>query len=90
MTDLRRPESTAGTADTSTAVLVKQLTEQVSRLVRDELKLATAEMTRKGARAGKGAGLFGGSGILALYGIACLIAAAVAGLSLAWKEKAHR
>jgi hypothetical protein len=57
----------------------------VSRLVRDELRLAAAEMTRKGARAGRGAGLFGGSGLLALYGMACLIGAAVAGLSLVWR-----
>ena len=41
-----------------------------------------AEMTRKGARAGRGAGLLGGSGILALYGIGCLLIAAVAGLAL--------
>ncbi len=40
-------------------------------------------MAHKGARAGRGAGLFGGSGILALYGLACLIGAAVAGLAVA-------
>jgi peptidoglycan/LPS O-acetylase OafA/YrhL len=49
------------------------------------MRLAAAEMARKGARAGKGAGLFGGSGVLALYGLACLIAAAVAGLSVVLK-----
>jgi MFS family permease len=82
MADLGRPESPAKAPDASAGELVRQLTEQVSRLVRDELKLAAAEMAQKGARAGRGAGLFGGSGILALYGLACLIGAAVAGLAL--------
>jgi hypothetical protein len=62
--------------------LLKQLTEQVSTLVRDEIKLAQLEMVRKGKKAGVGAGLLGGSGLVALYGLACLIAAGVAGLSL--------
>jgi membrane protein len=74
--------TSSGGPDAPTAELVKQLTEQTSRLVRDELRLAGAEMARKGARAGRGAGLFGGSGILALYGIGCLLAAAVAGLAV--------
>jgi Flp pilus assembly protein TadB len=62
--------------------LLKQLTEQVSVLVRDEIKLAQLELARKGKKAGRGAGLLGGSGLVALYGLACLIAAGVAGLSL--------
>jgi hypothetical protein len=65
----------------STGDLVKQMSEQVSTLVRDELKLAQLEMTRKGKQAGIGVGMFGGSGILALYGLACLIACAVIGIS---------
>jgi peptidoglycan/LPS O-acetylase OafA/YrhL len=72
-------------SEASAGELVKQLTEQVSQLVRDEMRLAAAETARKGARAGRGAGLFGGSGVLALYGLACLIAAAVAGLSVVLK-----
>jgi putative superfamily III holin-X len=65
----------------STAELVKSLTEQLSRLVRDELKLAEYEMTGKAKRLGRGAGMFGGSGLIALYGIGCLLgAAAVAAL----------
>ena len=68
------PESSAGE-------LVKQLTEQVATLVRDELKLAQVEVTRKGRQAGLGAGLLGGGGLIALYGAGCLIACAVIGLS---------
>jgi VIT1/CCC1 family predicted Fe2+/Mn2+ transporter len=61
--------------------LVKQLSEQVSVLVRDELKLAGLEMTRKGKQAGAGAGLLGGAGLAALYGAACLLACAVIAIS---------
>ena len=65
----------------STGELVKRLSEQVSVLVRDELKLAQLEMTRKGKQAGIGAGMFGASGLVALYGVACLLACAILGLS---------
>jgi len=68
--------------DKPAADLVKDLSEQVSRLVRDELQLAKVEMTSKGKRAGAGAGMLGGSGILALHGIGCLLAAAVIGLAI--------
>ena len=61
--------------------LVKQLSEQVSALVRDELKLAQLEMTRKGKQAGSGAGLLGGGALVALYGIGCLIACVILALS---------
>jgi Flp pilus assembly protein TadB len=69
------------TAERSTGDLVKLVTEQASVLVRDELKLAQLEMTRKGKQAGLGIGMFGGSAVIALYGVACLIACAVIGLS---------
>ena len=67
--------------DRSTGELVKQLSEQVSALIRDELKLAQVEMTRKSKQAGLGIGLFGGSGLVALYGVGCLIACAVIAIS---------
>jgi uncharacterized membrane protein YqjE len=71
----------------STGELVKQLSEQITTLVREELKLAQLEVTRKGKLAGLGAGLMGGAGLIALYGIACLIACvviAIAGVVSAW------
>jgi hypothetical protein len=70
----------AAVQEHSAGELVKQLTEQVSTLVRDELKLAQVEMTRKGKQAGLGAGLLGGGGLIALYGAGCLIACAIIGL----------
>ena len=63
------------------AELVQNLSEQMSRLIRDELRLAQVELTQKGKRAGMGAGLFGGAGLVALYGVAALLAAVVMGLA---------
>jgi uncharacterized membrane protein YqjE len=65
----------------SAGELVKRLSEQVSVLVRDELKLAQLEMSRKGKQAGVGAGMLGGSGLVAFYGVGCLLASAIIGLS---------
>jgi uncharacterized membrane protein YqjE len=62
--------------------LARQLPEQISRLVREELRLAQLEMTQKGKRAGIGAGLLGGGGVIALYGVAALLAAAILALAL--------
>ena len=61
--------------------LVTQLAEQVSRLVREELRRAQVEMAQKGKRAGLGVGMFGGGGVVALYGIAALLAAIVLALA---------
>lgn len=57
--------------------LVQELSRQTATLVRQELQLAQLEMKEKGKRAGVGAGLFGGAGGLAFYGLGALIAAGV-------------
>jgi Putative Actinobacterial Holin-X, holin superfamily III len=72
-----------GPREASAADLVKQLTEQTSRLVRHEVELAKAELSIKGKRAGIGAGMFGGAGVLGLYAGGALVAAAIAALALA-------
>jgi uncharacterized membrane protein YqjE len=61
-------------AEQSTAELVQRASEQVSRLVRDEIALAKAELAEKGKHAGIGIGLFGTSGVFALYGVGAAIA----------------
>lgn len=61
--------------------LVQALSEQTATLVRKELQLAQIELTEKGKRAGIGAGLFGGAGVIALYAVGVFIAAAVMGLA---------
>jgi MFS family permease len=70
-------------AEPSLAELIKQLSEQSSRLARQEVELAKAEMAVKGKRAGIGAGMFGGAGALGFYGLGALVAAAVLGLATA-------
>jgi membrane protein len=61
--------------------LVQDLSRQTSTLIRQEMRLAQAELAEKGRHAGKGAGMFGGAGIVALYGVGALIAAAILGLA---------
>jgi hypothetical protein len=80
MTDVTRGAST-GASQASTGELVGQAAEQISRLVRDELAVARAEMTAKGKKAGVGAGLLGGGGLVAVYAVAALLTAVVLGLA---------
>src|SRR5215213_9365691 len=58
--------------------LVQDLSRQTSTLIRQEMRLAQAE---QGRHASKGAGMFGGAGAVALYGVGALIAAAILGLA---------
>src|ERR1700729_2440077 len=71
------------TSEPSAAELIKQLTEQSSRLARQEVELAKAELAIKGKRAGIGVGMFGGAGVFGFYGFGALTAAAVLGLATA-------
>jgi uncharacterized membrane protein YqjE len=60
--------------DRSLGELLKQLSEQTTRLVHQELELAKAELTEKGKQAGKGAGMFGGAGAIGLAALGALTA----------------
>ena len=62
--------------------LVHDLTQQVPELVRSEIRLAQAEMTEKGKRAGLGIGMFSVAGLLAFFGVAGLLTTAVLALDL--------
>jgi hypothetical protein len=66
--------------DRSVGELVNQLSQQTSTLVRQEIRLAQTELQEKGKRMGIGAGLFGGAGLVALYGVGALVAAAIIGI----------
>lgn len=57
--------------------LVKELSSQVSTLVRQEVELAKVEMSEKGKQAGVGAGMFGGAGVAGLLMLASLTAFAI-------------
>jgi uncharacterized membrane protein YqjE len=60
--------------DRSLGELLKQLSEQTTRLVHQELELAKAELSEKGKQAGQGAGMFGGAGAIGLAALGALTA----------------
>lgn len=74
------PPESADHAGPTTAELVSRLGEQVTRLVRDEMRLAQKELTRQGKRAGVGGGALGFAGLVAAFGLGAL--AAAGGLAL--------
>jgi hypothetical protein len=69
-------------AEASAGELMTQLAAQTSRLVRDEMRLAQKEFQASAKHAGIGAGLFSAAGLIALFGLGTLIAAAVAAVAL--------
>jgi MFS family permease len=69
--------------DESVGELLKQLSRETSTLVRQELDLAKAELSQKGKRAGVGAGLIGGAGVIGLLAGGALTACFIALLDLA-------
>jgi hypothetical protein len=69
------------TDQASTGELVSILSQDMSTLIRDELRLAQIEAGTKAKKLGMGAGLFGGAGVVAVFGLGVLIAAATLGLA---------
>jgi uncharacterized membrane protein YqjE len=69
-------------SNASTSELISQLSEQSSRLIREELQLAQAEVAQKAKRLGMGAGMFGTAGLIAFFGLATLITTAILALAL--------
>jgi hypothetical protein len=67
--------------DPSLGELVGQATKELSTLVRKEVELAKAEMSVEVGKAGKGAGMFGGAGVTAMYGLTFVSLAAMFGLA---------
>jgi hypothetical protein len=57
---------------------------QIRHLVGQKLALARADLAEKGKDTGRGARLFGGAGVVAIYGGGAMVAAAVAGLAVRW------
>jgi hypothetical protein len=67
--------------DRSLGELFKQLSEETTRLVHQELELAKAELSQKGKQAGAGAGMFGGAGALGLAALGALTACFILALN---------
>ena len=63
--------------DRGVGELVKDLANQTSTLVRQEIKLAQAEVTQKGKLAGRGAGKLAGAAVAALLMLGALTALAI-------------
>jgi uncharacterized membrane protein YqjE len=61
--------------------LLGELSQEVSRLVRQEIRLARVEMTEKARELGKSAGFFGVAALGGLMVISTLTAAAILGLA---------
>ena len=68
------------TTEPSLGELVGQATKELSTLVRTEIELAKTELSVEVGKAGKGAGMFGGAGVTAMYGLTFLSLAAMFGL----------
>jgi Na+-transporting NADH:ubiquinone oxidoreductase subunit NqrB len=69
--------------DPSAAELVKQVTEQTQRLIRQELALARLEVSDKVKHAGIGAGMLAGAAFTALFAAGTLVAMLVLVLATA-------
>jgi uncharacterized membrane protein YqjE len=74
MADVLNGRPVRPATDQSTSELVQRASEQMTRLVRDEIALAKAELAEKAKHAGIGVGLFGAGGVFALYGVGAMVA----------------
>jgi len=72
------PEERAAT--TPLGELLTDVSRDISSLFRQEVALAKAELTESAKKAGKGAGMFGGAGLTALFALLFLSIAAWWGL----------
>jgi hypothetical protein len=73
---------TGNSNEKSASELLRDLSQQTGDLVRHEMELAKAELREKGKAAGMGVGMFGGAGLVALYAVGALTAAAILGLAI--------
>ena len=69
-------------SEASLGTLVSQLSSQIPALIRSEIRLAQAEVTQKGKRAGIGIGMFSVAGLLAFFGLGFLLTTAALVLAL--------
>jgi uncharacterized membrane protein YqjE len=78
MAEIKTRESAAdGSEEASLAELAQRLSDQTTRLARQEVELAKAELSEKGKRIGVGAGAFSAAGLLAVFGLAVLTATVI-------------
>jgi uncharacterized membrane protein YqjE len=71
------------TRDRPAGELLRELSGQTTKLVRQEIDLAKAELSEKGKRAGIGAGMFGSAGLFGVLTLGVLTACAILALGTA-------
>jgi MFS family permease len=75
-------EGTEDLRERSLGELFGKLSSETSTLIRQEMALARAELAEKGREAGRGAGLFGGAGVVGLLGAGAITAGIILLLDL--------
>jgi uncharacterized membrane protein YqjE len=73
----------AASDDRALADLMRDLSQQSTELIRQEIELAKAELRQKGKAAGIGAGMFGAAGVVALFAVGALTACLILALATA-------
>jgi membrane protein len=73
--------ATNGLRDRPASELLRQLSDQTTTLVRQEIELAKLELRDKARTAGKGAGMFGGAGLFGVYAFGALTACVILALA---------
>jgi uncharacterized membrane protein YqjE len=76
------PDRVTSPHEASLGSLVSDLSAQIPQLIRSEIRLAQAELTEKGKRAGIGIGMFSVAGLLAFFGFGVVVTACVLALAL--------
>ena len=74
---------TGTTGERTIGQLVSDVSTDLSQIMRGEIELAKAEIKQDVTHAGKGAGMFAGAGVLALYGLGLLFLG-LAGVIAIW------
>src|SRR5512142_2212195 len=67
----------------SLPAIAKDLSADLGRLVQGEIAMAKSELQENITRVGKGAGLFGGAGVVGLFALEFLLLAAMFGIGAA-------
>lgn len=71
------------TGERTIGQLVSDVSTDISQMMRGEIELAKAEIKQDVTHAGKGAGMFAGAGVVALYGLGLLFLG-LAGVIAIW------
>ena len=78
---MAQDDATSELRDRPTSELLRQLSDQTTSLVRQEIELAKLEFREKGKKAGLGAGMFGGAGLFGVFAFGTLTVCIVLALA---------